>query len=459
MKKLSLIIIALFACLLIFTGCRKEEYLVTFNPNGGKGDLITQMFTQKVKQSLMANSFTHEGYAFTGWNTDPNGSGISYGEKEAVIIKGHLVLYAQWQKSSRFTVTFHPNGGEYSMDPQIFDAGVSQALSPNKFYYDGYEFSHWNTAPYGDGQELENKQNIIVSSNMTLYAQWKSYYNTVFVYFDPNGGTGNMPPQPFFTYEYQRLDTNTFTRTDYTFAGWNTKPDGKGYSFLDNQNIEIRVNMKLYAQWVKTPEPCPGIPTVTDGDGNTYNTVQIGAQCWIKENLRTKKYNNGENIPVISDAFQWEEYLNGALCFYNNNEGLYAERYGALYNGFAVYTGILCPNGWHVPSIEEWNALAEALGGASVAGFYMKTATDWPEDWYGNATGNNQSGFTALPAGSRICEYYYTNFYGLGHATYFWTSSTSTYEGIAKLLNEDTNSLSQNFRNKNSGLSVRCIKD
>jgi len=257
MKKIHLLYTALFACIFFFAGCKNEEYVVTFNSNGGKGALITQNFTGKVAQPLMANSFTNEGFVFSSWNTKPNGTGTSYADEEKIKVSGHFVLYAQWTKATgEFTVTFNANGGKGDMPPQKFQTGVTQPISPNMFIYENYGFLGWCTAPNGKGKHYSNEQNISISADMTLYAQWEIYYNTVFVFFDANGGTGTMEPQAFLEGVAQMLDTNKFTRTDFTFIGWNTKKDGTGYSLKDNEECRIYNNLRLFAQWMINPKHC-----------------------------------------------------------------------------------------------------------------------------------------------------------------------------------------------------------
>ena len=251
MKKIHLLFTALFVCVLFFTGCKKDEFIVTFNPNGARGAIVTQHFTQKIAQPLMANSFIYRGYVFAGWNTVPDGSGISYKDQENVLISTNVVLYAQWQQESDdFTITFHANGGGVgNMEPQVFAKGVSQPLSPNAFYYENHTFNCWCTSPNGNGQKFENQQNITVSSSMMLYAQWTPNTHTYFVYFHPNGGAGSIESQEFTGGESQKLNVNTFTQNGYTFKNWNTDANGEGISYNDEQNIRIFANMVLYAQW------------------------------------------------------------------------------------------------------------------------------------------------------------------------------------------------------------------
>jgi uncharacterized repeat protein (TIGR02543 family) len=254
MKKTHLLFTVLFAFILFFSGCKKEEFTVTFHPNGGKGTIVTQRFTQKIAQPLMENTFTSTGYTFTGWNANPDGTGTPYKELEKVIISENMVLYAQWTPATgEFTVTFNANGGEGKMEPQKFKAGVEQELSPNAFFSSKYYFTGWNTSAIGLGKIFDNQQIITLSSDMTLYAQWSRISQTFFVTFYANGGIGTMKPQEFQEYVYQPLDSNTYERNNYTFLGWNTDKEGKGDSYTNMQNIIIHSNMGLYAQWFKNP--------------------------------------------------------------------------------------------------------------------------------------------------------------------------------------------------------------
>jgi uncharacterized protein (TIGR02145 family) len=208
--------------------------------------------------------------------------------------------------------------------------------------------------------------------------------------------------------------------------------------------------MTLHAQWVEHysgGEPCPGTPHVVDIDGNTYRTVQIGSQCWTRENLKTTKFNTGEKIPVISDYSQWCTTTTPAMCYYDNNIG-YAAKYGALYNGYAARNGNLCPEGWRVPSDTDWEILTYHLGGYDVAGYKMKTVYDWAED--GN--GSNESGFSALPAGKRDI---YNDYNELESSTGFWTSTNKYYRDLSY----DTEALSLFSTFIVEGYSVRCVKD
>jgi uncharacterized protein (TIGR02145 family) len=158
---------------------------------------------------------------------------------------------------------------------------------------------------------------------------------------------------------------------------------------------------------------------ILDIDGNIYNTVKIGNQVWMKENLRTSKYNNGELIANIPGSDVWAGLPTGAYCWYNNDSATYNIPYGKLYNWFAVDTGNLCPIGWHVPSNADWTILTNYLGGLSVAGGKLKEAGY--DHWLSpNTNATNESGFTAVGTGYL---HYSGAFWGLGTYCFYWSSN------------------------------------
>ena len=104
----------------------------------------------------------------------------------------------------------------------------------------------------------------------------------------------------------------------------------------------------------QTPHDHTEEEILEDIDGNIYPTTTIGDQVWMAENLRVTKYNDGSEIPLITDKKLWRSTESGAYCWYKNDSTAYADEFGALYNLNAVYTDKLCPNGWHVPKINDW---------------------------------------------------------------------------------------------------------
>jgi len=204
------------------------------------------------------------------------------------------------------------------------------------------------------------------------------------------------------------------------------------------------------------PQPCPGAPTVTDVDGNSYATVQIGTQCWTQSNLTVSKYRDGSSIPNITDNTQWSQTntsSTGAWSHYNNdaNNGT---TYGKLYNWYAVNDSRgLCPTGWHVPSDAEWTTLENHLGGTSVAGGAMKSTTGWNAP---NTGATNSSGFTGLPGGNRGDD---GGFYAVGDGVWWSSSAAGSGNAWFRYLNCNFAGVISYYFDQTTGLSVRCVRD
>ena len=206
-----------------------------------------------------------------------------------------------------------------------------------------------------------------------------------------------------------------------------------------------------------------GQDNVTDIDGNEYETVEIGEQVWMAENLKVTHYRNGDEIPTgYSDAV-WENLTTGAYAVYDDNESN-ADTYGYLYNWYAVDDDRgVCPASWHVPTDGEYTALSDYLGGTSVAGGKLKECTEGscPESeyWYSPNTGaTNESGFTALPGGAHY--YYYGNCRHMGYNGSFWSSTEyGSNDAWHRGLESNDSTIYRRDYGKDSGFSVRCVMD
>ena len=198
---------------------------------------------------------------------------------------------------------------------------------------------------------------------------------------------------------------------------------------------------------------------MTDQDGNTYQTIQIGTQVWMSENLKVTHYRDGTAIPTGHSNSEWNNLSTGAYCAYDNNESN-ADTYGYLYNWYAVNDSRnIAPEGWHVPTDDEWTILTDYLGGSSVAGGKMKeTGT---EHWNSPNTGaTNESGFTALPGGYRQYNGNYNYSYPMGNYGYFWSSTESSSSSArGRELNYNNSAVNRHNYPKRSGFSVRCLMD
>jgi uncharacterized protein (TIGR02145 family) len=201
--------------------------------------------------------------------------------------------------------------------------------------------------------------------------------------------------------------------------------------------------------------------SLADIEGNVYNTMIIGTQTWMAENLKTTKFNDNFVIPPIADNTAWASLTTPGYCWYNNEAHTYRATHGALYNWYTTNTDSnggknVCPDGWHVPSDAEWTTLTTFLGGESVAGAKMKEAGT--VYWLSPNTGaTNVSGFTGFPGGGR---YYDGTFNKIGSIGGWWTSSELTVTSArGRYLYSDYSLIYSGSGNKKDGFSVRCLKN
>ena len=213
--------------------------------------------------------------------------------------------------------------------------------------------------------------------------------------------------------------------------------------------------------------------------GYDYQTVQSGEQCWFAENLRAENYRNGDVIPAGLSDSEWASTTAGAVTLYGEGEdwdcqsfspeidacdyGQFLEACGLLYNWYAVDDErVLCPNGWHIPSDEDWLLMEFEIGGivaegndtgwfGSNRGAQMKTITGWFE----NGNGSNLSGFSGMPSGGRLSGY----FFFAGKSGHWWSSSSYGGSAWYRGLRHDQEGVYRSYHLKNVGFSVRCLKD
>jgi uncharacterized protein (TIGR02145 family) len=200
--------------------------------------------------------------------------------------------------------------------------------------------------------------------------------------------------------------------------------------------------------------------TFTDIDGNLYHTVKICDQVWMVENLKVTRFRNGDDIPLKQDP-QWD--YDGlteepAYCYYDDDFNN-IDIYGNMYNWYAVNDNRkLAPEGWHIPTNEEWGVLIECLGGAAIAGGKMKE--EGTSHWLApNVGATNESGFTALPGGHRTSSYQGDD--SLASFGGWWTATKGSQEDLALRckIHADAEIAYRLVAGLNAGLSVRCVKD
>ena len=211
----------------------------------------------------------------------------------------------------------------------------------------------------------------------------------------------------------------------------------------------------------------PDCGTVTDIDGNVYQTVTIGTQVWMMENLKVTHYRNGDPIPHVTDNGEWESLSEGA-CWEYDNEVHNVPTHGRLYNWFAVNDSRnICPEGWHVPTDEEWKQLEMYLGmSQSEADATVWRGTDeggklkeagYAHWFFPNTGATNESGFTASANSNR---YYDGTFINMRYSAHYWSLSASgSLSAWYRYLGYNNSEVGRNSHNKNCGFTVRCVKD
>ncbi len=196
--------------------------------------------------------------------------------------------------------------------------------------------------------------------------------------------------------------------------------------------------------------------TVNDYDGNLYDTVHIGNQAWLMQNLKVIHYNNGDLIPNVTDSTTWGSLTTGARCYYGNDSASNDSVYGSLYNWYAAHnSNLICPLGWRVPSDGDWTSLENFLGGSIVAGGKLKEAGTM--HWLApNAGATNSSGFTGLPGGMRGP---YNSFSTINENGLWWTSTTTGAYAWSRYFWNMYAGVDRNPTPKRIGMSIRCMKD
>ena len=234
---------------------------------------------------------------------------------------------------------------------------------------------------------------------------------------------------------------NCQLRTDYVLK-WTISTDCGSSS--DNMNLIVWHNVAG--------------PTITDIEGNSYNTVYIGKQLWMAENLATTTYKDGTTIDLITDRTEWHSATTPAYCWYDNDSITNKDKYGALYNWYTVGTGMLCPTGWHVPTDQEWMKLLNYLYSQGVQQFNEAVVLKATSGWYNNANGTDDYDFSLLPGGTRD-GLDAGDFDDVTVAGKWWQSTSNSSTGSFSGIRYYESGLSLNFDDKAYGNSVRCIKD
>jgi uncharacterized protein (TIGR02145 family) len=243
-------------------------------------------------------------------------------------------------------------------------------------------------------------------------------------------------------------------------GGWGQVFD---FQIIYMHMIYSRLNIFLLTVTLVLLLGCQSSDLIRDIDGNSYRTVQIGDQIWMTQNLRTTRFNDGTPIANVTGYEEWSALKTPAYCWYNNDSTL-SDPYGALYNWYVVETDKLCPDGWHIPTDEEWNQLTSSIDILSLTGGALKESG--MDHWRSpNEGATNRSGFSALPGGYRS---YNGTFNLLRASAYWWSTTESNWYGVSedapsrvifRSVMHDNSEVVRHISEKTNGFSVRCLKN
>lgn len=323
---------------------------ITFNSNNANEETNSQEVAINQDFNLAKNTFTYKGHTFKRWNTKANGTGTNYSDEQLIEggINEDLTLYAIWDEI-QYKITFNGNGATSSSNNTVdwdltYPTNGTVTFGDMGFSRDNYILDNWNTDQNGTGTKYSADLNDSITFDdipfdgqykITLYAQWKE--ETYTITFKANQGTGEMADLELVKNVSANLPKNTFTRNGYTFKEWNTKANGTGTKYSDEESISITKNTTLYAIW--NPITYQIKYDSNGGTGNMNNSnltydkpFTLSDNLFTKANKKFKEWNTDPNGTGTS-------YANKASVTNLTNENnqiitLYAiwEDYGIITN-------------------------------------------------------------------------------------------------------------------------------
>lgn len=310
----------------------ERNYTVTFDTAGGSVVPSMQVAKGTCLDESMVAIPEKKGYLFQGWTS---AIGLEYDFSRPVYY--NMTLRAKWTPIT-YRVRFSGNGGSGTMADQVFTYDQTAALNLNQFYRKGYLFEGWKfegVGEYADGAAVKNlsDQN---NATIVLKAIWRA--GNYKVHFHANGGTGNMKDQVFNYGASQKLSSNVYKRSGYTFAGWNTKKDGTGISYQNKQKVKSLTDkngatVTLYAMW-------KGKPYQVRYDGNGADSGSVGNSSHVY----------GTNSRLNTNNFRKKGYT---FAGWNTKK----DGTGTTYKNGGVVSGLTTKQNKTVTLYAKWKAV------------------------------------------------------------------------------------------------------
>ncbi len=356
-------------------------FTVSFDANGGTGEMPDQTFTWGLSQPLSASAFSLAGSSFAGWARSPTGAPL-YGDRQSVSnlaeVGSGVRLYASWTQNG-YAVRFNPNGGAGAMDGQDFVAGQAQNLLPNAFSLAGHAFAGWSLAPGGPVRYADRELVANLGTNgstVDLHAVWTPVPYSVG--FNPNGGTGWMEPQAFVYGASAPLSGCGYALHGHSFSGWALSPTGPAVyadgATVSNLASTAGATVHLHATWSPNAYSVRFNKNATDATGS----------------MPDERFTYGAAQALTSNAFARTDYTfagwatneTGSVVYFDNQSVLnLASTEGEIFTLYAVWT--------LSGSVQLWN------GGPCWA--RKNIGAEKPEDyglyfWWGDTVGYRREG-------------------------------------------------------------------
>ncbi len=329
---------------------RANEYAIVYHSNNGSQSTRSQSVKYDQSVTLDANTFTRPGYSFAGWATSESGAVVyQNGATFKYQQTSDLTLYAKWTAGTT-RITYHSNDDSNQQETQDVTYDASVTLSSTLFTRRGYTLAGWATSANGEIVYSRDKNNLTftftTTSPRTLYAVWTP--NTYKVHFHGNGADnmGNSEDQTL-TYDTEtQLTKNSFTKTGYTFKGWNTAVDGSGTPYADEAkviNLVAEGSVILYAQW--TPK------NFTIRFDETAGRVNPNAPMDDMHLTYGVATNLTKNTFIAPDGYSfggWTNTINGTLRHYEDEARVSTDLLSAMENEVVTLYAQWKPNDYTV---------------------------------------------------------------------------------------------------------------
>lgn len=288
--------------------------IIHYHKNYPEDEIVSTSVQKNVETNLIANTFTKAGYTFNGWNTKSDGSGQSYLDEQPVTISEDLDLYAMWLPIT-YKIVFHSNNGQDETIEENFTYDEAKNLTLNTFIYTNHNFVYWASDENGIEPHYQNGVevlNLTTNANdiINLYAVWND--NGITITFNANGGTGEMNVIDSNSYQNIQLSKNTFTKVGYTFSGWNTKSDGTGTNYIDEQIINTYESIILYAMWQPITYTITYNPNGGSGE-EVIDEINYDENYTLRNNMYTYANHTFTN---------WNTSIDGSGTSYQSNTSI-----------------------------------------------------------------------------------------------------------------------------------------